>query len=92
MNISPPPAVAPLLQLYFDQFGVRERFTFGRFMDLAVVRLTRKPLRVLLTLHRLSAALDADAALSTLRDFFERSAKVSGPVRLVGAKAAPPLD
>jgi hypothetical protein len=45
-------------------------------MELAVARLARKPLRVLLTVHRLSAALDADAALMTLRDFFDRSAKV----------------
>ena len=45
-------------QLCLDLLGVRERFTFSRFMELSVSRLTRKPLRVLLTLHRLGWHLD----------------------------------
>lgn len=52
-----------------------ERFSFGRFMDVAVARMARKPLRIALTLHHLSAALNVDAGLATVRDFFERSAR-----------------
>ncbi|KAG1654977.1 hypothetical protein FOA52_004564 [Chlamydomonas sp. UWO 241] len=63
------------LQVCFDHFGVSERFTFNRFMEVAVARLARKPLRVCLTLHRLSVNLDVDIALATVRDFFERAAR-----------------
>lgn len=63
------------LQVCFDQLGVSERFTFGRFMDVAVARLARKPLRVSLTMHHLSAALNVDVGLATLRDFFERTVR-----------------
>lgn len=38
-------------------------------------RLVRKPLRIAFSLERLGLAVDADAALGTLRDFFERLAR-----------------
>ena len=70
-----PCATVLLLQCCFEHLGVTERFSFGRFMDVAVARMARKPLRVALTLQHLSAALNVDAGLATVRDFFERSAR-----------------
>ncbi len=52
-----------------------DRFPLPRFLDGPVVRLVRKPLRIAFSLERLGLAVDADAALGTLRDFFERLAR-----------------
>ena len=52
-----------------------QRFPLPAFLEGAVARLVRKPLRIAFTIERLSLAVDCDAALGTLRDFFERLAR-----------------
>ncbi|KAG2489303.1 hypothetical protein HYH03_012135 [Edaphochlamys debaryana] len=68
----PPPTRAA-----FEFHGVppSERFPLGPFLDGPLARLLRKPLRVAFTIERLGLALDADAGLAVLRDFFERLAR-----------------
>ncbi|GLC71375.1 hypothetical protein PLESTF_001108700 [Pleodorina starrii] len=52
-----------------------ERFPLSSFLEGSVARLVRKPLRIAFTIERLSLALECDAALATVRDFFERLAR-----------------
>ncbi|MEW5318826.1 MAG: hypothetical protein WDW38_010012 [Sanguina aurantia] len=65
------------LQVVLDSYSVHpsQRFSFTSFMDSAVAVLVRKPVRASFTLERLSLGIDAEVALSTLRDYFERLAR-----------------
>eukprot|EP00798_Chlamydomonas_sp_ICE-L_P013178 gene13178-30664_t len=63
------------LQLAFQHYGIKDRFTFMDFMENAVARMVRKPVRVAFKLDRLGAAVDVDALLSAMRSGFERLAR-----------------
>lgn len=46
-----------------------------RWMEGAVARLARKPLRVVVVLERLQLGVDVEQALCALRNYFERLAR-----------------
>ncbi|KXZ48833.1 hypothetical protein GPECTOR_25g418 [Gonium pectorale] len=60
---------------HFHGVAPAERFPLGSFLEGPVARLCRKPLRIAFSIERLSLALEADAALATVRDYCERLAR-----------------
>ena len=52
LTFPPPLCLHTLVQICFAHENVSERFLFNRFMEVAVARLARKPLRISLTLDR----------------------------------------